>query len=209
MDATVKEGVIALAKAIWESAQFKLVDTERTRALRYEVLQRALSAVMTDDERAQFYGLPEGCRMRESAKIIDPPKFKCGRYVWIGEGTMVDASGGLTVGDHTTLAGGALIWSHSSAMANLMMDNSSANPYIVRKATRIGSGTYIGGPSVVYHGVTIGDRVIVLPMSVVTEDVADRTMVAGAPARLVRHLDDAYIERFRAEMCVADQQRGS
>ena len=198
MNDPIKERLIKLIKDIWESDKFKLLDTERTRALRLELLTRALSAVMTDDERALANRLPAGCRMREGAKILSPELLTCGEHVWIGEGVIVDASGGLEIGEHTTLGSGCLIWSHSSAMSNILMDNRSGNPYIVRSKTIIGSGSFIGGPSVVYPGISIGDRCIVMPMLVVNVDVPDNTMVGGSPAKVIKQIDEAYIARYKA-----------
>lgn len=196
MSNQIKDELLVLMRSIWESESFKFADSQRARQLREELLKRALSLVMTDDERAGLYGLPEGCRMRENAKILSPELLQCGECVWIGEGSIVDASGGLEIGRHTTVGSGSYIWSHSSAMANIMMDNRSGNPYIVRKRTVIGEGVFIGGPSVVYPGVTIGSRCIVLPMSVITEDVPSNTMVGGAPAKSIRQINDAYIRQF-------------
>ena len=200
MSNTLKAELLQALESIWKSEDFKLSDTERSRSLRLELLTRALSVVMTDDERAQLYGLPAGCRMRENAKILAPDRLVCGEYVWIGEGVIVDASGGLEIGDHTTFGSGSYIWSHSSVMANILMDNRSGNPYIVHSRTRIGRGTFIGGPSVVYPGVSIGDRCIIMPMSVVAADVPDNTMVGGSPARVIKQIDDAYIEQFKARL---------
>lgn len=208
MTDSVKVELLQLLESIWKSDKFKLSDTDRTRALRRELLTRALSSVMTDDERAQLYALPPGCRMRENAKILMPDRLVCGDHVWIGEGVIVDASGGLEIGDHTTLGSGSYIWSHSSAMANIMMDNRSGNPYIVRSTTKIGCGTFIGGPSVVYAGVSIGDRCIVMPMSVVTSDVPDNTMVGGSPAKVIKQIDEAYIERFKATLTQPSERQG-
>ncbi|MDP2440558.1 acyltransferase [Rhodoferax sp.] len=208
MNDPVKEELLQLLKVIWKSEDFKLSGTVRSRGLRLELLTRALSAVMTDDERAQLNGLPAGCRMRENAKILAPDRLVCGNYVWIGEGVIVDASGGLEIGDHTTLGSGSYIWSHSSVMANILMDNRSGNPYIVRSRTRIGRGTFIGGPSVVYPGVSIGDRCIVMPMSVVASDVPDNTMVGGSPARVIKQIDDAYIDRFKATLAPQSDRQG-
>jgi acetyltransferase-like isoleucine patch superfamily enzyme len=196
----LKEELLQVLEGIWKSDDFKLSDTMRTRSLRLELLTRALSVVMTDDERARLNGLPAGCRMRENAKILVPDQLICGDHVWIGEGVIVDASGGLEIGDHTTLGSGSYIWSHSSVMSNIMMDNRPGNPYIVRSKTKIGRCTFIGGPSVVYPGVSIGDRCIVMPMSVVTSDVPDNTMVGGSPARVIKQIDDAYIDRFKATL---------
>ena len=93
-------------------------------------------------------------------------------------------------------------------MANILMDNRSGNPYIVHSRTRIGRGTFIGGPSVVYPGVSIGDRCIIMPMSVVAADVPDNTMVGGSPARVIKQIDDAYIEQFKARLAPQPDRRG-
>lgn len=197
MNDPIKQGIFDLARALWSSEAIRFVDTERTRGLREEILRNLLALAMTDDERAAMLGLPDGCRVRESAKIIAPNNLTCGTHVWVGENAILDASGGLQIGSHTTFAVGALVWTHDSALANVMLDNQSGNPWIVRKATRIGSGCYIGGPSSIYPGVSIGDKVIVLPMSVVTADVPDNVIVGGSPARIIRKIDAAWIARYR------------
>lgn len=163
-------------------------DDERTNEFRREILTYFVSSVMTDDERARLLGLPEGCRMRERAKILSPENFRCGSFVWIGEGTILDASGGLVVGDHTTLGSHVFVWTHTSYRANLAFDNRPKSPHIERSPTIIGNGCYIGGPSVIYPGVTLGDRTVVLPMSVVTKDVAGNCMVGGSPAKMIREI---------------------
>jgi acetyltransferase-like isoleucine patch superfamily enzyme len=165
----------------------------RQVAFRPTILKYFTALLMTDDERAEYFGLPEGCRMRENAKIGSPENFKCGKYVWIGEDAKLDATGGLEIGDHTTISANVFVWSHSSYLANLAYSNQSGNSLIMRAPTKIGSGVYIGGPSVVYPGVTIGDRVVVLPMSVVTSDIPSGSMAAGSPARVIKKIDDAYI----------------
>lgn len=149
---------------------------------------------MTDDERAKLLGLPEGCRIREGAKIIEPNNFKCGEYVWIGEGAILDASGGLEIGAHTSIGLNVMVWSHTSHLPNLAMNNQIGSPLIERKPTRIGKGCFIAGPSVIYHGVTIGDKVVILPMSVVTKDVPGNSLVAGAPAEIKRTITDEFIQ---------------
>jgi acetyltransferase-like isoleucine patch superfamily enzyme len=196
---SIKQTILALAREIWSSDKLNFKDTHRTASLRKYILRNLLASVMTDDERAEMFGLPEGSRVRESAKIIAPEKLICGEFVWIGENVVLDASGGLEIGSHTTFAVGALVWSHSSVLSNIMMDNLSGNKWIVRKPTKIGSGCYVGGPSSIYPGVTIGNKVIVLPMSVVTSDFPDNVMIGGSPARVIRAIDDEWINNYRAE----------
>jgi acetyltransferase-like isoleucine patch superfamily enzyme len=170
-------------------------EDERNRNLRTQILQYFISSVMTDDERAELFGLPKSCRIREGAKIICPEKFVCGNYVWIGEGAILDASGGLRIGDHTSIGLNVFVWSHTSWLANVSLSSYTGSPLIERKPTEIGKGVFIGGPSVIYPGVRIGDRVVVQPMSVVTKDVPSNCIVAGTPAVIKKEITDEFIRR--------------
>ncbi|MBI1198435.1 MAG: acyltransferase [Phenylobacterium sp.] len=51
---------------------------------------------------------------------------------------------------------------------------------------RVGSRCFIGGGSVIGPGVTIGDECIVAAGAVVLDDVPDRAIAAGNPARIIR-----------------------
>jgi acetyltransferase-like isoleucine patch superfamily enzyme len=166
----------------------------RNNSLRNQILKSFVSGLMTDDERAELYGFPKGCRIRENAKVIDMKNLKCGEYVWIGEGAVLDASGGLEIGDHTSIGLSVYIWSHTSFLANLTLNNIIGSPLIVRAKTKIGKGCFIAGPSVIYHGVTIGDKTIVMPMSVVNKDLPGNCIVGGSPAKIIREIDDKFID---------------
>lgn len=181
------------------------IDDERNSNLRSQILRYFISSVMTDEERAQLFGLPTGCRMRENAKVICSEKFECGEYVWIGEGAVLDASGGLSIGEHTSVGLYVLIWSHTSYLTNVTLNNVMESPLIERKPTRIGKGCFIAGPSVIYPGVTIGDRVVILPMTVVTKDIPSNCLVAGSPASIKRELTDELIQREVERVLAANQ----
>jgi len=192
----LKAELILSLRELWEGDSFKLCDNERNTSLRTEILQRLASLVMTDDERANLFGLPEGCRIRESAKIIAKDKLVCGKYVWIGEGSVLDASGGLEIGDHTSIGLGVMIWTHSSHLSNLAMKNESGSSLIQRKPTKIGQGCFIGGPAVIYSGVTISERCLIQPMSVVTSDIPPYSVVAGSPGKIIKTLSVDVIDRM-------------
>lgn len=53
----------------------------------------------------------------------------------------------------------------------------------------IGDSVWIGGGATILPGVTVGDRSVVGAGAVVTRDVPPGALVAGNPARIVRHLD--------------------
>jgi len=57
------------------------------------------------------------------------------------------------------------------------------------RPVRIGSNVWIGFEACVLPGVTIGEGAVVGARAVVVEDIPPYTVVAGNPARVVRHLD--------------------
>jgi acetyltransferase-like isoleucine patch superfamily enzyme len=158
----------------------KIFDSSAPTELREQILRYQMSAFMTDVERASLFGLPKNCRMREGAKIISPEKLKCGESVYIGENVILDASGGLEIGAHTTIAASALVWSHSSHKVNKTLKNVKSSKLIERKKTVIGEGCFISGPSVILAGIKIGDRAVIGPMSIVDRNIADGEVFATA-----------------------------
>jgi acetyltransferase-like isoleucine patch superfamily enzyme len=56
----------------------------------------------------------------------------------------------------------------------------------IKGGVRIGEDVWIGAHCTILDGVTIGDGAIVGAHSLVREDVAPRTVVAGTPARVIR-----------------------
>jgi acetyltransferase-like isoleucine patch superfamily enzyme len=164
--------------------------------IRESILMYEASRSMTDVERAKYFGLPEGCRMREGAKIISPEKLKIGEHCWIGEGAILDASGGLEIGSHTSIGLSAFIWTHDSFLMNVRGKNTPEHKHLIKRSpTKIGSNCFIAGPSTVLRGVTIGDGCVIAPMSVVRQDLPAGTVyssydhLAGEISKIKRHLD--------------------
>jgi acetyltransferase-like isoleucine patch superfamily enzyme len=189
---------------------FKL-DDDTDPQLREQILRYHLSEVLTDRERARLLGLPEGCRIRERAKILAQEKLTLGRNVWIGEGAMLDAQGGLTIGDFTQIGMNVLIWSHSSHQQALQSRTGVDHEGIVYKPTHIGKNCFIVGPSVIAAGVTIGDRAMILPLTFVDRDVPADTIVSSQ--REVRQLErrlqklDKSVTALLARMAVLQGDR--
>lgn len=145
--------------------------------IREQILKYQASFCMSDVERAQFLGLPAGCRIRENAKIISQERLVIGENCWIGEGAVLDASGGLSVGSNTSIGLGVYLWTHDSHKLNVRgMNTSQSKDLIRRRPTSIGKNCFIGGPSVVMPGVSVGDGCVIGPMSVVYEDLAPGTV---------------------------------
>lgn len=148
--------------------------------LQREILKYHQTQTMTDRERAKFLGLPKGCRIRENAKIIWPNRLIIEENVYIGEGCIIDASGGLTIGANTQFSAYCCVYTHSSVRQALF-----GGP-IERKPTVIGAHCWVGSFSVIYPGIIMGDKVIVFPLSYVHKNVPTGSTVKG----FYRSLDD-------------------
>lgn len=57
--------------------------------------------------------------------------------------------------------------------------------------TRVKRGASLGSGAVILCGVTIGEKALVGAGAVVTQDVPERAIVVGSPARVVGGMDDA------------------
>ena len=73
--------------------------------------------------------------------------------------------------------------------------------------TKIGSHVFIAGPSVIAPGVTIGDRVIISPLSFVDRDLPDNAVFS--PSRDLRLLQDKvmHMEATIAMLLAQGQRR--
>lgn len=77
--------------------------------------------------------------------------------------------------------------------------NEDGHPH-TKGETRIGNDVWIGYRAIILSGVTIGDGAVIGAGSVVTKDVPPYVIVAGNPARVVKHRFD---ERFINELMAA------
>jgi len=114
----------------------------------------------------------------EHAWIIGEPVI--GDGTWIGAFTVVDGSGGLTIGRGCDISCGVHIYTHSTVRRCV---SGREYPDVDRAPVVIGDHVFIGANAVVMMGVTIGDRAVVGAGAVVSRDVPPGTVVAGVPAR--------------------------
>jgi acetyltransferase-like isoleucine patch superfamily enzyme len=126
---------------------------------------------------ARDYGFGEGTSCYDNALILGA--VTVGRNCWIGPNTVLDGSGGLTIGDYVDISAGVQIYSHDT----VARVRSAGSAPVALAPTRIGSRVYIGPHTVIAKGVTIGSDVTIGAMSFVNRDVADGERVWGIPAR--------------------------
>ncbi|MEN0021665.1 MAG: acyltransferase [Microbacterium sp.] len=138
-------------------------------------------------------GFPEN-PYNEHAWVIGDPQIGAG--TWVGAFTLIDGSGGLTIGEGCDISSGVHIYTHSSAKRCV---SGRRFAEVERQPVRIGDRVFIGANAVINMGVTIGDEAVIGAGAVVTSSVPPRTIVGGVPARVIGTVDleDAASPVFR------------
>jgi acetyltransferase-like isoleucine patch superfamily enzyme len=154
---------------------------ERQRQLR-EKWNRSLpygDGLVDRWERARFLGFGEGASIYDSAVVIGD--VQVGEKTWIGPSTVLDGSGGLTIGSYCSISAGVQIYTHDSVKWAL----SGGLAEYDRAPVTIGSNTYIGPMTIVAKGVRIGKHCLVGANSVVNKDLPDFSIAYGTTCRVV------------------------
>jgi maltose O-acetyltransferase len=130
------------------------------------------------------YKSGQQCTVWEHVQIDGARSIGFGDYVSINRYSILHGDGGITIGDHVLVGPRVTIYSqnHSYSDREVPIDSQG----YVRKPVVIGSNVWIAANAIILPGVTIGDDVIVAAGSVVSRDVADGTIVAGNPAKVIR-----------------------
>ena len=155
---------------------------EKLRAAMRERWQRDLpfDELLFDRwERAKILGFGEGAGIYHSSYVYG--EVKVGKKTWIGPYTILDGSGGLTIGDYCSISAGVHIYTHDTIKWAL---SGGAAEY-ERAPVRIGDCCYIGGQTLIAKGVTIGDHCVVGACSFVRSDIPPYSVAFGVPCRPV------------------------
>ena len=140
-----------------------------------------------------------------SLEVARGATLELGRWSWVGHGCKIRShEGTISIGAKSVLGQECTISSfqHVSigrecVIADRVMlidfdhgmvevDRPIRLQGIYKRDVRVGNNVWMGYGACVLRGVTIGDNAIVGTSSVVTKDVPDNAVVAGAPAKLIR-----------------------
>ena len=139
-----------------------------------------VSELITDRwEKARYLSFGTGTSIYDNSYIFG--NVKVGANTWIGPFTILDGSGGLSIGDNCSLSAGVQIYTHDTvkwAITGGKADYEYAE-------TKIGSSVYIGPNSIIAKGVIIGDRCIIGANSFVNKSFPDDSKIAGSPAKKI------------------------
>jgi dTDP-4-amino-4,6-dideoxygalactose transaminase/acetyltransferase-like isoleucine patch superfamily enzyme len=125
---------------------------------------------------------------------------KVGTFVEIQNGARIGRN--VKISSHTFICEGVTIEDdvfigHNVSFINDKYPRATLNGHLQTQTdwecvpTLVKRGASIGTSATILCGVTIGEHAIIGAGSVVTKDVPAHAIVAGVPARLVRHVDDS------------------
>ncbi len=127
-----------------------------------------------------FSEVGEGSRIVAPMTIVHGDKVRIGRNAIVMPNSLMMASGTITIEDNVQVAAYVKLISNNHDPYDRMI--LTCRPVVLKRNCWIGAGT------VILPGVTVGENSIVGAGSVVTKDVPDNTVVAGNPAKFIKHL---------------------
>jgi acetyltransferase-like isoleucine patch superfamily enzyme len=107
-------------------------------------------------------------------------KVEIGNNVFINYGSSIGASELVKIGDGCQIGSHAIIMDNDYHQAEDKTARPESEPVILEKQV------WLGVRVTILKGVKIGEGAVVAAGSVVTKDVAPRTLVAGVPARVIK-----------------------
>jgi acetyltransferase-like isoleucine patch superfamily enzyme len=178
----------------------------------YRLAVRARARILSQACAGAFAEFGRGATLQPPVRIAGAERIALGSNVFVGAGSWLqvldDAGGGrISLGDETSMSGFCVI---SSAVSVTLGESVllARNVYIADHGhafadddvavldqglaevapVEIAAGAWLGQNVVVCPGVRIGRGAVIGANSVVLDDVPDRAVAVGAPARVVRTL---------------------
>jgi acetyltransferase-like isoleucine patch superfamily enzyme len=130
-------------------------------------------------KRAERLGFGPGASIYDSSYVYGD--VRVGASTWIGPFTLLDGSGGLTIGEFCSISAGVHIYTHDTVAWAVSGGRTAAQ----RSPIVIGDNTYIGSQAIVARGVTIGDHCVIGAGSFVNRSIPSYSVALGVPCRVV------------------------
>lgn len=155
------------------------------------------SARATDDRRVTV-----GDRCMLSCNLVletAEASITVGDRTFIGYGTLVDSAVSISIGNDVLISFDCLIfdhdshpmdWQHRMRDVEMWRNRRKEWAHVATGPVSVGDRAWVGARSIILKGVVIGEGAVVGAGSVVTKNVPPGAVVAGAPARVIRQVQE-------------------
>ena len=128
-----------------------------------------------------YHQIGEGSTVSTQLTVVAPQNVRIGKSVYVMNGVLLMASGGIIIEDY------ALVAAHAKIISN--DHDPYFRPALTCKPVIIREGAWIGAGAAIMKGVTVGKYAIIGSNSVVTKDIPDYAVAVGVPAKVIKYLD--------------------
>ena len=136
--------------------------------------------------RQRFKSMGKGGRIDEGIIIYSPKGIECGSNVFWGRNVIVQAAGGLTLGNDIFIGPGCYIWTINH---DYTTDNLYKEAKFIAKSVIIEDNVWIAANVKITPGVRIGPGSVIAMGSVVTKDIPPNCVAAGNPAKIIKQIN--------------------
>ncbi len=118
-------------------------------------------------------------------------RVKIGKHVGIFEGTVINPSEMVEIGDDVGIGGDVMIWTHGAWLDALQGFPADFGP------VKIGNSVWLPARSIVLPNVTIGDNVVIGINSIINRSLPNGCFAAGSPCKVIK--EDVYPKPLSTE----------
>ena len=144
------------------------------------VLTKNIKINCTSFEAGEYFYMTERCEVGRGGCYGPNSRVKIGKHVGIFEGTVINPSEEVEIGDDTGIGGDVMIWTHGAWLDVLQGFPADFGP------VKIGSNVWLPARSVVLPHVIIGDNVVIGINSIINRSLPDGCFAAGSPCKVIK-----------------------
>ena len=144
------------------------------------VLTKDIKINCTSFEAGEYLFMCERVEIGRGGCYGPNSRVKIGKHVGIFEGTVINPSEEVEIGDDTGIGGDVMIWTHGAWLDVLQGFPADFGP------VKIGSNVWLPARSVVLPNVTIGNDVVIGINSTINRSLPDGCLAAGSPCKVLK-----------------------
>ena len=125
------------------------------------------------------FSMGDYCKIHHDTNIHGYLPCKIGHNAWIGQFSIIDSIGGMTIGNNCGIGAHSQLWSHIK-----FGDTLEGCRFLMEKPMNIGNDVWFVGHCIV-SPINAADKSMAMVGSVITKDMAYNEIYAGSPAKSI------------------------